>query len=133
MTELVLPSWLADALRARIAAAPAVEVCGLVGAQHQAPVSHYPVTNIAAEPASRYEMDPAELIAAFRAMREAGETLFAIYHSHPAGPLAPSPTDVAEAAYPDAVYLIGGVRDGRVELAAYRIRGHTAESWPLRY
>jgi proteasome lid subunit RPN8/RPN11 len=29
-----------------------------------------------------------------------------IFHSHPAGPPVPSPTDIAEAAYPDSVYVV---------------------------
>ena len=41
-----------------------------------------------------------------RTLRERGETLFAIYHSHPAGPATPRPPTFAEAAYPQALYLI---------------------------
>jgi [CysO sulfur-carrier protein]-S-L-cysteine hydrolase len=29
-----------------------------------------------------------------------------IFHSHPAGPAGPSPTDIAEAAYPDSIYVV---------------------------
>jgi proteasome lid subunit RPN8/RPN11 len=29
-----------------------------------------------------------------------------IFHSHPAGPPVPSPTDIAEAAYPDSIYVV---------------------------
>lgn len=123
MAELKLPKWLVDAIAERVLAAPAVEVCGLVGAREGEPVSHYPISNVSPDPRIRYEMDPAELIGTFRTMREAGESLFAIYHSHPSGPLSPSPTDIAEAAYPEAIHLIAGPRQGRIELAAYRIDG----------
>jgi proteasome lid subunit RPN8/RPN11 len=29
-----------------------------------------------------------------------------IFHSHPAGPPVPSPTDIAEAAYPESIYVV---------------------------
>jgi proteasome lid subunit RPN8/RPN11 len=35
----------------------------------------------------------------------------AIYHSHPQGEAIPSERDIAEATWPDAVYIIVGLRD----------------------
>ena len=51
-------------------------------------------------------MDPNEQLQAFIHIDETGVELLAIYHSHPSGPNHPSPTDLAEAYYPEAVYLI---------------------------
>lgn len=51
-------------------------------------------------------MDPAEVLAAFRDLDANGWTLGAIVHSHPATPPAPSPTDLREAYYPEALMLI---------------------------
>ena len=55
-------------------------------------------------------------------MRERGEQLLAIYHSHPrsADP-QPSATDVRLAYYPSAVYLIVGLGDPEPCLRAFRI------------
>jgi proteasome lid subunit RPN8/RPN11 len=53
-----------------------------------------------------YEMDPAQLINTLRDLRESGQELVAIYHSHPFGPARPSTTDVQRAYYPDAAHLI---------------------------
>jgi proteasome lid subunit RPN8/RPN11 len=39
-------------------------------------------------------------------MEAAGLDLAAIFHSHPNGPAEPSATDVAQAYYPEAAYLI---------------------------
>ena len=39
-------------------------------------------------------------------MEELGFELLAIYHSHPNGPDHPSPTDLAEHAYPETAALI---------------------------
>jgi proteasome lid subunit RPN8/RPN11 len=56
--------------------------------------------------ATRYRMDPAEQLQAFLMIGELDLELLGIYHSHPCGPPTPSETDIAEAAYPDAVYVI---------------------------
>lgn len=69
----------------------------------------------------RYRIDPREQLAAFREMDAAGEELFGIYHSHPASVPFPSPTDRAEAYYPDAVYVLVSLRTGTPEMRAFRI------------
>jgi proteasome lid subunit RPN8/RPN11 len=72
--------------------------------------------------ASEFEMDPAELIKALREMRNAGEELVAIYHSHPHGPARPSKTDVQRAFYPDAAHLIVSLAEPeRPQVRAFRI------------
>jgi len=106
METVTVPRPLVRQMLDHARASPAVEVCGLVGARAGVPVTVYPVANVAAEAARRFHMDPREQIAAMRAQREGGESLFAIYHSHPQGPPRPSATDLREAAYPDVLYLI---------------------------
>lgn len=54
-------------------------------------------------------------------MDAAGEELVGIYHSHPVSQPYPSPTDRAEAHYPDALYVLVSLRSGTPELRAYRI------------
>ena len=67
---------------------------------------------------TRFLIDPKDHIDARRAARGRGLEVLGFYHSHPHSPAWPSPTDVAEAAYPDAVHLIvsldGGVADARL-------------------
>jgi len=53
-----------------------------------------------------YFMDPKEMLAAFKDMREQRLELTVIYHSHTHSPAYPSMTDVGLAYYPDAAYLI---------------------------
>lgn len=79
--------------------------------------------NVAATPAVRYRIEPREQLQAFRSMDEVGEELFGIYHSHPASVPIPSPTDRAEAYYPDAVHVLVSLRAGTPELRAFRIAG----------
>src|SRR5204863_9842922 len=69
-----------------------------------------PMRNISPS-AAHYEMDPAELIATLRDLRQTGEDLIAIYHSHPHGPAEPSKTDVERAYYPQAAQLIVSLAD----------------------
>ena len=99
------------------------ECCGLVGGRGSAAASVYPLRNVAADALVAYEAAPEELFAAQRRMREAGEELIGIYHSHPrAADPVPSQADVRLAFYPSAVYFIIGfdARGGGV-LRAFRI------------
>lgn len=114
---------LRQALCAEAAAQPEREVCGLIGARAGRAVSHYPIPNGAADPRQRYAMDPTAQIAAFKAMRARGETLAAIYHSHPDVAPIPSPRDAREWTYPEALCLIVGLAGGTPELRAWRWTG----------
>ena len=67
-------------------------------------------------------MEPAAQIEAMRRMREGGEELFAIYHSHPHAPAEPSAQDLQEAAYPEALYLIVSLdTKGVLEMRGFRL------------
>jgi proteasome lid subunit RPN8/RPN11 len=99
------------------------EGCGLIAGIKPSLVGgrFIPVTNTAPS-ASEFEMDPAELIKALREMRNAGEELVAIYHSHPHGPARPSKTDVQRAFYPDAAHLIVSLAEPEgPQVRAFRI------------
>jgi proteasome lid subunit RPN8/RPN11 len=81
------------------------EACGLLGGIDNRVFAVVPVTNVLRSVA-RYRMEPAEQLRAFQRFEADAMDLVGIYHSHPAGPAQPSKTDVAEAYYPDAAYLI---------------------------
>lgn len=74
-----------------------------------------------ATPTTRYLIDPLEQLKAFRAIDAAGEDLAGIYHSHPVSQPYPSPTDRAEAHYPDVFYILVSLRTGQAEVRAFRI------------
>lgn len=103
-------------------AAPA-ECCGLIsGVEAERARCIYRLRNIAANRLSAYEAAPEDLFAAQREMRERGEQLLAIYHSHPRSTdPAPSDTDVRLAYYPAAVYFIVGLGGTQPTLRAFRI------------
>lgn len=77
--------------------------------------------NVHPTPTTRYVIDPREQLKAFRAIEAAGDELVGIYHSHPLSQPYPSPTDRAEAHYPDAFYLLVSLRTGKPEIRAFRI------------
>ena len=106
MESISLPREIHQQVLDHARSAPDVEVCGLIAAKHGVPVRCVPVGNIAAQPQQHFTMDPQQQIDAFRMLREQGEQLFAIYHSHPQGPACPSDTDLQQAGYPDAVQII---------------------------
>jgi proteasome lid subunit RPN8/RPN11 len=64
-----------------------------------------PTANIA-EGESRFEIEPADHIAARRSARERGLAIVGVYHSHPQTPALPSPRDLAEASYAEYLYGI---------------------------
>ena len=90
--------------------APA-ECCGMIGGLNGSKSnSIYQLRNVGPDPERAYEAAPEELFAAQRQMRERGEDLLAIYHSHPrSNNPTPSETDVRLAYYPAATYLIIGL------------------------
>ncbi len=119
---LALPRALVNQLLHYAQSSPDLEICGLVGGKDGAPATCYPVRNAAEQPERRYLLDAEEHIAALRAMRERGEELLAIFHSHPQAPAEPSATDLELAAYPAALYLIVSLNTkGVLELRGFRI------------
>jgi proteasome lid subunit RPN8/RPN11 len=72
--------------------------------------------------AAEYEMDPAELVRVLRELRDSGERLVAIYHSHPHGPAELSKRDIEQAYYPEAAQLLVSLADlERPQCGAFRI------------
>ena len=98
------------------------ECCGLIGGSQCEALTVYRLRNVAASPLTAYEAAPEDLVAAQRRMRERGEQLLGIYHSHPrASDPVPSETDVRLAYYPSAVYFIIGLGARQPRLRAFRI------------
>ncbi len=102
------------------------EVCGIIAGKNGVAEALYRGRNVSPTPRVAYELDIETLVKQIE-FADAGLTLAAIYHSHPAGPETPSQTDVARATYPDSVYLICSLEDaGSPSLRAFGL--WTAES-----
>jgi proteasome lid subunit RPN8/RPN11 len=112
-----------DQLLAHASETNPAECCGLIGGGvDQQTRSIYSLRNMSPNSNVAYEAAPEDLFAAQRQMRERGEQLLAIYHSHPrsAEPV-PSETDVRLAYYPQAIYFIIGLAGLRPVMRAFRI------------
>ena len=98
------------------------ECCGLIGGDGEIASSLYPMRNVAANATVAYEAAPEDLFAAQRQMRERGEQLLAIYHSHPrAIEPQPSESDVRLAFYPQAIYYIVALAGEQPVMHAFNI------------
>ncbi len=105
------------------------EICGLIAGSAKGFTRCYPVANIAADRHRLFEMDPKGLIDALRAMRENGEEMKAIYHSHPEAPAQPSLEDIQQSEYPDVLYLIVSLATkGVLDLRGFRTRDGKIEN-----
>ena len=125
MREEVLGRQLVNKIFQYASQSPQHEVCGFISALNGSPSQLFPVRNRAGSPTRRFEMDPQEQIDAMRQIRDAGEELYAIYHSHPQGGTIPSARDIQEMAYPEALYLIISLGvDGVMELGGYRFENN---------
>ena len=97
--SLIITPAQVDAMRRYVAAQSPLEACGLLGGKNGIVESVLPVRNAVASK-TRYRMEPRAQLRAFEQIEASGQELLAIFHSHPQGSSAPSPTDIREAAYP---------------------------------
>ena len=114
-----------EAMVAHLRAAAPREGCGLLATTRAATGTavvrrFYPGTNLDASP-TRYTMDPVEVMSAFIDMEARGWELGAIVHSHPTTPATPSPTDLREAYYPEALMIIVSLATEPATVRAWRI------------
>jgi proteasome lid subunit RPN8/RPN11 len=149
MPNVRLPASIRDAVIDHALGERPNEACGVVvgdgpGAGDGRPVRFVPTRNALASP-YRYEVHPDDLISLVFGTERAGESFWAIVHSHLRTEPVPSPTDLARAAYPEALHLIVSLRrcrpasDGRVEagdreraeIALWRIADGSASPVPL--
>lgn len=130
--RLVLPAALRVRVIAHLQQAAPAEGVGLLAMAPSVDgaivaTAFYPGTNIDRS-ATRYTMDPAEVLEAFRDMAARDWTLGAIVHSHVRSPATPSVTDLREARYPEALMVIATFMQSPPALRAWRValRAHTA-------
>lgn len=132
MTTIKLPRPLVNHILTQAQQSPESEICGLIGGHDQNARHYYPIDNAAADQSRRFQMNPKEQIDAMRQMRDNNEELIAIYHSHPHAPALPSVTDLNEAEYPEAAYLIISLNTiGVLEMTAFCIKDKQASEIAL--
>jgi|SRR5580765_853534 proteasome lid subunit RPN8/RPN11 len=96
------------------------ECCGMIASRDGEAVAVHRATNTAASPL-RYVIDGKEQYQIQTAIEDAGLDLGAIYHSHTRSAPEPSETDINLAFYPEALYVIVGVKDDVPDVRAWTI------------
>jgi proteasome lid subunit RPN8/RPN11 len=96
------------------------ECCGMIASSSGEAVAVHRARNTAASP-FRYEMDGMEQYRIQTEIEDAGLELGAIYHSHTRSAPEPSQTDINLAFYPEALYVIVGLKSPEPDVRAWRI------------
>ena len=117
-----LPRDLKNQLLHLVQQSPDQEVCGLIGRREERCVC-YPIDNVATDASVLFALSASEQIAAIKTMDNKGQELFAIYHSYPASSALPSPTDLEDENYPNALYLVVSINtNGELEIRGFYLR-----------
>ena len=124
MTSVHIPARIRAEMLAHAQAEAPNECCGLLIGEGSLIDESLPARNVDPEPTRRYLLDPREHIAANRRLRGTPRQVLGCYHSHPRSPAVPSATDLAEALYPDFVWVIVSLAAAKEDnVAAYRLTG----------
>ena len=92
-------------------------------------VASQPAENVRPENRERrYTIAPEDYLAADRDAQNKGLDIVGFYHSHPDHPARPSATDLAEATFPEYVYVITSVNSGEPgDLTAWTLAADRSE------
>jgi proteasome lid subunit RPN8/RPN11 len=127
MESVHIPRKLINQILEQAQQSPNKEICGLLSSRFSnnsnQPANCYPISNTSTVPNRRYLMDSRQQIKTFKIMRERGEELYAIYHSHPENPASPSTEDLRQASYPEALHIIISMSTkGTLQLRGFRLK-----------
>ena len=96
-----------------------IEACGYLGGKDGKVTSRYPMYNVDQDP-EHFSMDPREQFKVLKEARAVGESLIAVYHTHPASPARPSEEDLRLANDPTISYIIASLHEGH-SIKSFRI------------
>ncbi len=106
-----------------------IEACGYLAEKDGVIVRHYEMTNVD-KSAIHFSLEPKEQFESVGKMREAGQKLRAVYHSHPATPARISEEDKKLAVDPDISYVVVSLLDNNIK--SFRILNGTVESEEIK-
>ena len=129
-----LPAAARRAVLAHAREARPEECCGVLVGTRRNIAFAAPMRNVATDRRRRYQLDDAEHIAIRQWLRTSAPAMgiVGVYHSHPASAARPSATDLAEAHYPEWLYLIAGRAGTRAVVKGFRINDGAAREVLLR-
>ena len=128
---MVLPQRLRDQIVAHARESAPQECCGLLFGDGEVVDRLVRGRNVHPTPETRYEIDPAQLREAIAGDDDTNRYLVGIYHSHPRTEPKPSAFDIANAFWPEQVYVLTSLRFEPPEVFAYRIEDGAAEKIPI--
>lgn len=105
MEYIEIPKSVLAAMEQHALEAHPNEACGILSGTDFRTCRIHRMTNTDPSPVS-YFMDPGEQFSLFKEIREEGERMLCIYHSHPVSEAYPSSKDIKLAFYPDVLYII---------------------------
>ncbi len=105
MNTLILPHAIYAEILAHARDGAPEEICGVISGRDGVASELVRARNEASDRIMDYWVDDQTLLRQFD-FEDRGESMIAIYHSHPVDPAYPSATDARNAYYPDSVYLI---------------------------
>jgi proteasome lid subunit RPN8/RPN11 len=108
-----------------------LECCGILGGVPPRASSLHLLRNTDRSE-TRYNADPADILAALRYLRERGEQFLAIYHSHPRWAAIPSRTDLATNYYGDLPRIIVSLLGEPPDVRAWRLEPDRYDELPWR-
>jgi [CysO sulfur-carrier protein]-S-L-cysteine hydrolase len=124
-----LPRSIAEAIVGHAREARPNESCGLIVGSGPASAGgvalRYVRCRNAAESPSRYVVHRDDLLSVFSELDRSGGELWGVVHSHVRTAAVPSSTDIGEATWPAAVYLLVSL-EGLPSVRAWRIAGGAA-------
>ena len=103
------------------------EACGVIVGRNTSATEIIPLPNIAQDPIHHYRIDDRALVSVLARLEQDRLSLLGFYHSHPEGEPIPSSEDIRHAHYPDAAYVIVGLRDAQPAIAAWQIQHGTVQ------
>ena len=110
------------------------EACGLLAAARKdGPIVQvYPMRNVEDSPIG-YSLDPKEQLQVEKQMRQRGQRMAGVFHSHTASAAYPSSVDVSLALSPELSYVLVSLKEqARPVFKSYRIDGARIEEEPVR-
>jgi [CysO sulfur-carrier protein]-S-L-cysteine hydrolase len=129
---LEIPAAIVDQMIAHCQREAPREACGMLGGVGSRVVSFHPLTNVAASE-KVYLADKRELLIVNRAIRESGQEILALYHSHPRSIATPSKTDLLENYWGEVPRIIVSlVVADKPDVRIWRLRPDSFEELPWR-
>jgi [CysO sulfur-carrier protein]-S-L-cysteine hydrolase len=129
---ITIPQEVRDQLVEHALAGLPNEACGLLAGPGGKLERFFPMTNADRSPMT-FRLDPKEQFRVFREIDELGWALGGIFHTHTHTEAYPSPTDRAQAFYPEAFHLLVSLADrDRPVLRSFNIIDGEVEEQELR-